>query len=101
MGLLTCSRRCGRSQRGTAWWVENQTTLNLGTDVNGCRRTACALAAAPASTASISRESDFQKPPDLERHGRGGRLHALVGWRGRVVSVLVDAFTPYRYWSAG
>ena len=34
---------------------------------------------APASTASIGRESDPQKTNDLERPSRGGRLHALVG----------------------
>src|SRR6266508_4790388 len=52
--------------------------VTLGVD--GCHPT-CASAAAPARITSIDRESVRQKPPDLERPGRGGRLHAPVGWR--------------------
>jgi len=40
--------------------------------------TACALAAAPAGKAFIDRENVLQKSYDLERTGRGGRLHARV-----------------------
>ncbi len=56
--------------------------MPLGKCLMGCRPTACALAAAPARNASISWESGFQNSNDLERPGRGGRLHARVG-RGR------------------
>lgn len=52
--------------------------LSDGARSGGAGRTACASAAAPAGKASISRESIRQKTPDLERTGRGGRLHALV-----------------------
>jgi hypothetical protein len=47
-----------------------------------CRPTPCASAAAPASTGVISRESWFRATSDLERPGRGGRLHAPVGRPG-------------------
>ena len=47
--------------------------------VLSARPTCCASAAAPAKVTLIDRESVRQKSYDLERPGRGGRLHALVG----------------------
>src|SRR6266511_3544166 len=44
-----------------------------------CGLTFCALAAAPARKASISRESVLQKTPDLERPGRAVGYTRLLG----------------------
>jgi hypothetical protein len=55
-----------------------------GNDEDG--PTACASAAAPARVTLIDRESVRQKSYDLERHGRGGRLHALVRPRSGITA---------------
>jgi len=52
--------------------------LFTGPPGSGRSVAARALAAAPARMTLISREIDPQKTDDLERTGRGGRLHALV-----------------------
>ena len=65
--------------------------LPFGVGCDGCRRTACALATAPARITSIDRESNLQNSNDLDRTSRGvGCMGVFGGSSGIYVLVRIE-----------